>query len=349
MRTYAAAWRRWVGAVVLALGFPCVCGPAAAAQLELSGPAFGVTWRVRLVDPPDAPSAESLGAEIDALLREIDAGVSAWRDDSEIARFNASDSTAWQTVSPATARVVEASLALHRLSGGAFDPTVAPLVALWGFGPAPQRSAPPSPEEIAALLPRLGAGRVSARETPPALRKARPDVALDVTAVTEGFAVDAIAGRLAERGVTRALVDLGGEQRATGSGPDGRPWRVGVERPDAPSGAASALPGWIVALRDAAISTSGRQRNFFAAGGKRYSHVIDPRTGRPVDHALVSVSVIAREALLADGWSTALLVLGPDEGLRVAEREGLAALFVAERDGALESFATPAFERARVR
>jgi len=358
MRRDTAARRRGrAGGRRLARGAAALAGalaaaaapPAAAAQLEWSGRAFGTTWRVRAIDPPPEPSPEALGAEIEALLRTIDAQVSSWRADSELSRFAAADTTGWWPVSADTARLVAAALALHDRSDGAFDPTVAPLVALWGFGPAPRRRTPPSEAEIAAVRPRVGAARIAVRADPPALRKARPDVALDLTALTEGFAVDAIARRLGERGLARHLVELGGELRASGAGPGGAPWRVGVERPDAPAGAAPATPGWVVALHEAALSTSGQHRQFFAAGGKRYAHVLDPRRGRPVDHALVSVSVIAPEAVLADGWATALLVLGPEQGPRVAEREALAALFVLEREGGLEVLATPGFARAQVR
>ena len=184
----------------------------------------------------------------------------------------------------------------------------------------------------------MDAASLEVRLDPPALRKRRPDLALELSGIAEGHAVDALAARLAARGVPRFLVEVGGELRGRGAGPDGRAWRVGVERPvPGPS-----RVGWVVVLDDAALATSGTQRNRRVVDGRLRTHVLDPRRGRPVSHALRAVSVRAPRAATADAWATALLVLGPEEGWRVARRESLAALFVTARDGALEARATPA-------
>jgi thiamine biosynthesis lipoprotein len=308
--------------------------------VELSGDAFGTTWHVRLAGVDGAPAPDVVAHEIRAALDGIDAGTSTWRDDSEIARFNRSPSTAWRAVSRDTAAVVAVALEVHRRSEGAFDPTVAPLVALWGFGPEGQRQRPPAPEAVSAALVRVAGGALAVRHDPPALRKARPDLTLDLSAVAKGYAVDAVARRLDALGVRRFLVEVGGELRARGDGPGGSPWRVGIERPEpGPS-----RIGWTVALADAALASAGDYRRYFEWRGRRYSHVIDPRSGRPVDHGLVSVSVLAAEAAWADAWATALLVLGPEAGARVATREGLAVLFLLDRGVGLETRATPALE-----
>jgi thiamine biosynthesis lipoprotein len=313
---------------------------AAGPVVEISGDAFGTAWHVRLVGAEGASSAENVAREIRAALDAIDAGTSTWRDDSEVARFNRSQSTAWQAVSPDTAAVVAVALEVHRRSEGAFDPTVAPLVALWGFGPEGQRRQPPAPAAVSAALAHVGAEALAARHDPPALRKERPELAVDLSAVAKGFAVDAVTRRLDALGVGRFLVEVGGELRARGEGPGGGPWRVGIERPEpGPS-----RVGWTLALADVALASAGDYRRYFEWQGRRYSHAIDPRSGRPVDHSLVSVSVLAPDAARADAWATALLVLGPEAGLDVATREGLAVLFVLDRGAGLETRTTKALE-----
>jgi thiamine biosynthesis lipoprotein len=330
--------------ILAVLSAAALCaGSARASTLELSGSAFGTTWHVRVprAAAPDGRAASELGAAIQAALDEVDALFSTWRSDSEVTRFNASRSTDWVPVAPETARVVAAALAVYARSDGALDPTVAPLVALWGFGPRPA-DGPPSAAALAEARRRVGAGALAARRDPPALRKARPDLALDLSAVAKGHGVDAVAARLEALGVARFLVEVGGELRGRGDGPDGGPWRVGVERPEA----GPQRVGWVVTLADAALATSGTTRNEVTWPGEAgpHTHVIDPRSGRPVEHDLVSVSVLAEDAARADAWATALLVLGPDAGPQIAERERLAALFVSRRGGGLEARATPAME-----
>ena len=317
---------------------------AGEALIELAGAAFGTSWHVRLPVNAESPAPEALVPAIESLLEQVDARLSTWRDDSEVSRFNASVSTDWRPVSRDTAAVAAAALFVHARSGGAFDPTVAPLVSLWGFGAEPAPSGPPTDAAVDAALRRVDGGALGVRQHPPALRKARPDLSLDLSGVAKGFAVDAVARRLRELGVRRFLVEIGGELRSLGEAPGGGPWRVGVERP---------VQGprhvdWVLALEDAALATSGDYRNRVTWRGRGYSHVIDPRSGRPVQHPLVSVSVLAREAARADAWATALLVLGPEAGWRVAEHERLAALFVTVREGRLEARGTPALERHRV-
>ncbi len=317
--------------------------PAATPLAELSGKAFGTTWEVRLLG--DAELAASLAPELRRVLDAVDAQMSTWRPDSELSRFNAGPAAGWFPVAGDLVRAVRVALAVHRRSAGAFDPTVAPLVEVWGFGPDAARAAPPGDAEIRAALVRVGADALEVRDDPPALRKLRSDLALDLSGVAKGFAVDALARHLENRGVARFLVEVGGELRARGEGPGGGPWRVGIERP---------APGathveWQLGLADAALATSGDYHRFLEWKGRRLSHVIDPRTGRPVAHGLVSVSVLAPEAARADAWATALLVLGAEEGVTVAEREGLAVLFVRQREGRFETTTTGGFDRHRLR
>ncbi len=324
-------------------GFVAAAGEPAthAATSVLAGRTMGTSWRVTVATP--SSDLVSLKTAIEAELARIDASLSNWRADSELARFNASGSTAWTEVSPGLDRVVEIALDVGARSAGALDITVAPLVALWGFGPA----------AIAEALRHVGPTGIQRRpQGPPALRKTDPAVTLDLSAVAKGYAVDRIGDLLHDRGLEHYLVEIGGELVARGSAPladntaagarsGRRPWSVALERPD---GAAD-LATSIVALNDAALATSGDYRRRALNGGRALGHVLDPRTGEPAAHHLAAVSVIHASCAQADAWATALLVLGPDAGLRTAEDLGLAARFVERRDGRLRETQTAGFER----
>jgi thiamine biosynthesis lipoprotein len=313
---------------------------------EIAGPTMGTEYRVKVVGAPDDPRLRTLDAQIAELLAGLDARLSTWRDDSEISRFNAARDTGWFAVSADTASVVAEALAVHRLSEGALDPTVAPLVELWGFGRGGRGERPPDPARVRELLARVGAGQLELRAEPPAVRKARPDLALDLSAVAQGFAADAIARHLTASGFPRHLVEVGGELRGRGPGPSGEPWRVGIERPS-PEGFGGLY--CVVGLSDGALATSGSYRKFVVWDGARYAHILDPRSGVPVSNALASVSVLDATAARADALATALFVLGPDAGLRLAEREGLAVLFLVGDGPRFREIATPAFDRQRIR
>ena len=263
-------------------------------------------------------------------LEQVENELSSWRPDSAVSRFNAGAANQWMPVPPALAEVVSQALALSRESAGAFDPTLAPLVNLWGFGPQPRR-APPAAAEVEAALALVGYAGLEARLHPPALRKKSPSLAVDLSAIGKGHAVDRVAALLERQGCGNYLVDIGGEVRTLGRNPQGRSWRIGVEHPDA------GRPVRVLALSGEAAATSGDYRNFRMDGGRRLSHTLDPRTGRPVEHGLASVTVVAASAAEADGLATLINVLGPQAGLRFARRRNLAALLLtrgAEGDAA---------------
>jgi len=302
---------------------------------------MGTTYAVKLYAADGALDSGALQSQVDELLENINDQMSTWRPDSELSRFNESQGPDWFPVSSETARVVEAAAAVSELSGGAFDVTVGPIVNLWGFGPERSDAGPPSDQTIGATLKRVGYRKIEVRASPSALRKHDPGVYVDLSAIAKGFAVDAIARLLDERQIPSYLVEIGGELRARGSKPDGSPWKVAIERP---------LPGErsiqaVMALHDNAIATSGDYRNYVEKGGKRYSHTINPRTGRPITHGLASVSIIASSAMRADALATAIMVMGPEEGYRLALREGLAAQLIIRTEGRFQAQATPQFER----
>ena len=289
------------------------------------GETMGTTYSVQAVcaEPP----AEQ---QIAAVLAEVDRRMSTYDAASELSRFNRAGVGQPFAVSAPLAKVVAAAMRLAEETKGAFDPTVAPLVALWGFGARASASAvPPTAAEISTVRAQVDYRQLVLRQQPPALVKRLP-LTLDLSAVAKGYAVDRVAAMLAAAGCDSYLVEVGGELRAAGGGPGGRPWRIGVESP------AGGEPVAALALFEGAVATAGNYRQTRSLGGRRVSHVVDPRSGYPVAHRLASVTVVAPTALAADGYATALLVLGPDAGRQFAERAGVAALFLTEGAAGLE-------------
>ena len=265
-------------------------------------------------------------------LRSVNAQMSTWQPDSELSRFNRARAGEWVTVSEDLAGVVTLAQDLARQSGGAFDVTVGPLVDLWGFGVRERRGIPGT-KEIAAVAASVGYRFLEARPSPPALRKLVDGLRVDLSGIAKGHGVDRLAALLDARGCTDYLIDIGGEVGVRGLGPRHVPWRIGIEMPEAGGGVES---GTVLSLSEGAVATSGDYRNFRTVGGARFSHTIDPRTGRPVAHDLASVTVLAERAALADGLATLINVLGPEDGLAFARRRGLAALVLMRREGGLE-------------
>ena len=285
----------------------------------------------------------ALQVAVQRRLDWIEGRMSHYRPDSELSRFNGARTTAPQPMSGETLDVIAEALAVSRASGGAFDVTVGPLVDAWGFGPSGRARAAPDEAALVILRTRVGSELLEIDRGASTLGKRRAEVVIDLSALAKGYAVDALASLLADLGVRDYLVEIGGELRAAGTNEQGTPWRVAVERP----GAGAPAPQRVVPLTDAAVATSGDYRNFYDLDGVRVSHAIDPRTGRPVTHGLRSVTVIAERCILADARSTALAVLGPEDGYALAIEQGWAAFFVSDDGtGRLVERETPAFTAA---
>lgn len=321
------------------------CRSPSEAEIEgaqLSGATMGTTWNVRLTDLPGGTDRLALTRQIEQALDSVNAGMSNWRDDSELSLFNSSTSTDWFPVSRETATVVSEAQRISRLSGGAFDVTVAPLVGLWSFGPEAGPPAVPSAAALERVRQRVGYTHLEARLDPPALRKTQPDLSVDLSAIAKGFGVDHVAHLLDELGAEAYMVEIGGEVRTRGLRGDGTPWRIGIE---APIRGRRTLHR-VIRLSDASMATSGDYRSFVEIDGQEYSHTIDPRTGRPARHRLGSVSVIADSCMEADGLATTLMVLGPEAGYEWASENQIAALLIERHeDGTFTEQATPAFSR----
>ena len=313
----------------------------APALLEFSGPTMGTTYSVKVVDVPRTVSRQLLQHTIDEVLRTIDVQMSAYREDSELSRFNAWQSAGCFDVSPEIVKVVALAAQVSEQSAGALDLTIAPLVNVWGMGPAGERSDLPTADELEEAQAQIGYRKLAVRAAPPGLCKESPQLSLDLNAVAPGYAVDLLAERLAALAVTRFMIDIGGEVRARGRNAQDQLWRIAVERPVD----AEPEPYAIVQLDDIAVTTSGEYRHYIERDGQRYSHTIDPRTARPVAHDLASVVVIMPTALEADAWATALNVLGEEEGYRLAQQRGIAAMFIVARGQGFEHRMTAGFER----
>lgn len=299
-------------------------GPAEDRLIWLTGETMGTGYSVKIVALPVSIDPAVLDRDIAKLLSEVNDLMSTYQADSELSRFNRNRSTDWIAVSAELVEVLEEAEKISRLSGGAFDVTVGPLVNLWGFGPSWDTDKIPPAQAVGAERERVNFKRLQIRRTPPALRKERGDIYVDLSAIAKGYGVDRIADFLEARGIRNYLVDIGGEERIKGHGPRGGPWRIAIEQPLAGKREVQR----IFELDSHGVATSGDYRNYFERDGKRYSHSIDPRTGRPITHKLASVTVVSATAMRADALATALLVLGPEEGFRLAEREQIAALFM---------------------
>jgi len=306
-------------------------------EYRLRGRTMGTDYHVTVV--ARGVSVVGLQEAIDGRLDEVNRHLSTWIDDSEISRFNRSRASGREF--PASAdflAVMRAGAEIFELSGGAWDGTVNPLVEAWGFGPGTVL-APPSPERIAAALADVGFDKIEIR--PRALVKLHPTVTVDLSSIAKGFGVDAVAEVLRGRDFHDFLVEIGGEVYAAGARRSGRPWRVGINRPDPEAGPAELYA--VAPLRDQALATSGDYRSFIVQDGVRRSHIIDPRTGQPVTTGVVSASVLAPTCMRADGLATAMMVMGAEAGLALIERlEGVEALIlVAGSGGALHEHPSP--------
>lgn len=328
------------------LGFlAAACGDRQDPVIGISGPTMGTYYSVKVPRPATGLDAQALRVGIDGVLSEVNREISTYDPESELSRLNGNPSPDWIPISPNLLRVLAEGLRLSALTNGAFDITVGPLVNLWGFGPEAKAEAVPAPEAIQAALGRVGYTMIELREDPPAVRKARGDLYIDLSALGEGYGADSVAAYLDALGVSDYLVAVAGTIRARGRNAKGQPWGIAIETP---KGGERTVQR-VVPLEAGAVSTSGDYRNFFEQGGRRYSHHIDPRTGASVAHRLASATVVlppaADSALRADGLATALMVLGEAEGPTLAAAQGLAALFIVRDGDGLAEARTPALER----
>lgn len=314
--------------------------PATAGTIHsLYGHTMGTSWSVKLVAPARTDS-HALHAGIQVQLDDVVAQMSTWEPDSDITRFNQATAGTWHTLPEQFWEVLSCALEMARASGGAYDPTVGPLVAAWGFGAGSAARGVPDDAVLSAAQARVGWRRLATGDGRCLLQPG--GLQLDFSAIAKGYGVDCVARFLRGRGITSALIEVGGELHGYGRKPDGEPWRVLVE--SSPDEEAESVVPRVIDLDNLAIATSGDRWHWFEQGGQRYSHTLDPRTGLPVAHAPAAVTVIAADAMRADAWATALTVMGADDGFSFAEQQNLAARFVIRGDESLQERMTSRFE-----
>lgn len=317
--------------------------PAAGSVLhDAAGGTMGTSWSARYVLPRGAGGAalaEGLQLQLDTVVAQM----SHWEDGSNLGRFNRAPAGSWHQLPEEFFQVISYALGVAQATGGAYDPCAGALVNRWGFGARRRYDEAnfyaPAASAVQAILERRDRERI---DIDPATRRMRQpgDVQLDLSSVAKGFAVDQLARFFDTKGIHHYLVEVGGELRGAGLKPDGQPWWVALEGlPDA----ADEEPV-VVALHGLAVATSGDYRRYYQHEGQRASHTLDPRSGYPVRNGLASVTVIHPECMAADALSTALTVLGPEDGLRFAEQQRLAARFLVRRAGLLEEISTTAFK-----
>ena len=309
-------------------------------SLELSGQAMGTTFNIVLVEPPESITSDTLENELIATLQSVDHLASTWRDDSELTAFNLDLSIDWIPVSKEFCALLEDALEVSEITDGAFDLTIGPLTNLWGFGPDGQGIDPPSDDDIVAAQQRVGFRNLEVDCAERLVRKDVPDLYVDLSGWAKGYAVDQLAELLDARGIDNYLVEIGGELRVKGKNRDDDKWAIGIEAPST----SGRVPHAILRVTDTAVATSGDYRNYFEHEGQRFSHTIDARTGRPVTHNLAAVTVVNPSTAYADAMATALLVLGPDDGPRLAYDRGIAGYFLVRNQTGIVEITTPEFD-----
>ncbi|MBL1274124.1 MAG: thiamine biosynthesis lipoprotein [Marinobacter maritimus] len=307
---------------------------------EISGPVFGTSYHISVVLPEDHEKLEALAKGIEDALESVDASMSTWREDSELSKLNRrEDQSDWIPVSDALFEVLARADEISRLTDGAFDVTIGPVVNLWGFGPEARPEKIPSEESLDRALATTGYEQLALRPEPPALKAAVRQY-IDLSAIAKGYGVDVVARYLDSEGIEAYLVEIGGEIRTSGKKPDGNVWRLAVEQPV--EGTEHRI-NLVVSLPSRSMATSGDYRNYYESDGRRFSHTIDPETGQPIAHHLASVTVIADDSMTADALATGFTVMGYERASALATRENIPAYFIIRTESGFEGHQTPAF------
>jgi thiamine biosynthesis lipoprotein len=295
-------------------------------EILLQGRTMGTTYNIKVVATPEHVESLKLHDKIEAVLKQVNQEMSTYIPNSEISLFNKAPSEEAFDISSGFARVLKESIRLGELSNGKLDITVGPLVNLWGFGPEQRPEKGPSEALLASTLVRVGLKNLHLEGNK--LSKGISDLYIDLSTTAKGYGVDIVAELIEANGIDNYLVEIGGEMRLRGFKHTGELWAIAIEKPiQDPSGEQRAVHQVIIP-KDNAVATSGDYRNYFEADAQRFSHIIDPATGKPINHNLVSVTVIHPSSMTADGLSTTLMVMGTEQGMEFAVENNLAALFI---------------------
>jgi thiamine biosynthesis lipoprotein len=303
----------------------------------LSGQIMGTTWTVRYIHAHQH-AQDAIRTLIQNELDLVVEQMSTWQEDSSLSRFNHAGVNTWHSLPDAFFTVIDCALEIAAQTHGAFDPTIGPLVNLWGFGPNGQRTAPPVADEIKLVKANCGWQRLQL-DTPNKLLLQPGNAYVDFSGIAKGYAVDRVSQALQHAGIDNHLVEIGGELYGAGLKPDGQPWWVALERPPSISSTES-----IAALCGVAVATSGDYRRYFDHDNHHYAHTIDPRTGYPIDratNALISVTVIHTECMKADALATAFTVMGVHSALDYAQKNKIAVLLIEQKTDGFQEHLSP--------
>jgi thiamine biosynthesis lipoprotein len=309
-------------------------------MVALSGETMGTSYSVKYLNLDGAStdlSASQMQTKIDNLLIDINQKMSTYIADSELSLLNKAPANVAYPISNETAYVIREALSLHAISNGMLDITVGPLVNQWGFGPSLRANKVPSSESLAKTMEHVGVDKFALVEN--SVLKSHSKVYIDLSTIAKGYGVDELADLLESEGLRNYLVEIGGEMRVAGIKLNGEKWLIAIEKPISGERAIQT----IISIGDNAIATSGDYRNYFEEDGIRYSHLIDPTTGYPIQHNLVAVTVVAPTSIRADGLATALMVMGPLASRDLVEREDIAALFITKEGDQFVEYKSPEF------
>lgn len=314
------------------------CQPAQRIEV-LSGLTMGSTYTIKYVSHSGTPAADAAGVAVQGILDEVDRQMSTYRADSDLSRFNRLPAGSCEAMPEPVLQLVRYAGELSELSDGQFDITIHPLLDVWGFGPGSREQRVPSADEIAAAQERMGHRHLRIEDNQ--LCK-EIDLKLDLNSIAAGYTVDRIAEHFEEMGIGSYMIEVTGELIAKGRKPDNSPWRIALEQP---VGKGERVLHRVLEIDGWGVNTSGDYRNYFEEDGVRFSHTLNPKSGAPIAHNLAAVTVIDRSALAADGLGTLLLVVGLEEGMELARKHDIAALFVTREKEEFRSHASPVFEQ----
>jgi len=312
--------------------------------LHYSDVIMGTSYTVKISTLPASVKNDELKEQIKQLLDSLNAQMSTYQRDSELSKINQNQSKEWLTVSAPLYEVLKEAKGISDISKGAFDITVGPLVNLWGFGPEPMSYSAPNDDLIEQQKQKTGFKYLLFDDKSKKIKKVLPALYLDLSAIAKGYAVDQVGLLLEQQGIADYMVEIGGELRLKGLNNRKQPWRIAVEKPTAEK----RMIQKVLPLSDISLATSGDYRNFFELDNVRFSHTIDPRSGKPITHKLASCTILSDTTMKADALATALMVLGPEQGFDLAEKENIAALFIIKTDdGFIEKASSSFVEKLR--
>lgn len=335
MLSKCSVTKNWLALLGLAFLVSCSDAPE---KMAFNGSTMGTTYSVTLYTKDPRYTKEEVQRKVDIVLERVNAQMSTYDPDSELSRFNEYKSTQPVVISRDLERVVSRALEIANETQGALDVTVGPLVNLWGFGPQAKPEKEPTQSEIDAIREKIGYQKLRVENHQ--LIKDHPDMYVDLSTIAKGYGVDRVAYLLDQLRIKHYLVEIGGEIITKGGKPDEQPWRLAVEKPISTERAVQD----VVEVKDGALATSGDYRNYYVEHGRRYSHVIDPETGFPIQHNLVSVSVYADDTMSADAYATGLLVMGTEDAKAFAKQHKLAVMLVYKTDDGFEEYVSSAFK-----